>query len=188
MPRKSAAVAAETARSILRTATELFAAEGFGQVALDQVAGAAGVTRGAVYHHYRNKYGLFTAVAADCQAAVAKAVVGAAGEQADPVTSLRNGCHGFLDAITTGAAARILLVEAPAVLGWQQWRALDAEHSVVHLRDALAEAGVELELLDATTAQLSGAMNEAALWLIEEPDQTAAAHQVLDRLIDSVLG
>lgn len=187
MPRASAADAAQTAQTILDSATDLLAVRGFASVSLDDVAGTAGVTRGAVYHHYRSKAGLFRAVASRLQTEVAEAVVAAAeGAGADPREQLRAGCHAFLDAITAAPAARVLLIDAPAVFGWEQWRELDAENSVVHLREALADVGVPSGLLDATAAQLSGAMNEAALWIAQQPrgaEARDAAHQVLDRVL-----
>ena len=64
--------------------------------------------------------------------------------QADPAKT-----QGLLDAITTESAARILLAEAPTVLGWCQWRRMDSENSVVHLRDALEATGVAPHLLEA---------------------------------------
>lgn len=192
MPRASAADAAQTARTILASATDLLAARGFAAVSLDDVAGAAGVTRGAVYHHYQNKAGLFRAVAARLQSEVADAVVAAAeGAGVDPHAQLRAGCHAFLDAITAAPAVRVLLIDAPAVFGWEQWRRLDEENSVVHLREALSDVGVPAGLLDATAAQLSGAMNEAALWIAQQPQGSEArdaAHQVLDRVLAAAVG
>jgi AcrR family transcriptional regulator len=187
LPRASAADAAQTARTILASATDLLAARGFAAVSLDDVAGAAGVTRGAVYHHYQSKAGLFRAVAARLQSEVAEAVVAAAESAGtDPRAQLRAGCHAFLDAITAAPAVRVLLIDAPAVFGWEQWRRLDAENSVVHLREALSDVGVPAALLDATAAQLSGAMNEAALWIAQQPrgaEARDAAHRVLDRVL-----
>lgn len=188
MPRASAAAAAQTAQNILNAATELFTDNGFATVSIDDVAIRAGVTRGAVYHHYGNKPGLFAATAEHLQAKVARTVVTeaeAAGE--DAADQLRAGCHAFLDAITSETAARILLAEAPAVLGWAQWRQMDSENSVVHLREALDSAGTPAHLLEAVTAQLSGAMNEAALWIAENdtPERRDAAHEALDRLIEA---
>ena len=192
MPRASAEAAARTAQQILDAATGLFAAEGFAGVALDEVARAAGVTRGAVYHHYRNKAGLFAAVAARLQAQVASAVVEAAERSgADAAAQLRAGSHAFLDAITAAPAVRVLLIEAPAVVGWEEWRRLDAENSGARLREALAACGVGEGLLDALTAQLSGAMNEAALWIAGHDDPAAArrtGHAALDRLLAAVVG
>ncbi|MGC0144180.1 MULTISPECIES: helix-turn-helix domain-containing protein [unclassified Pseudactinotalea] len=189
MARASAAVAAETARTLLRVATESFASEGYAAVSLEDVARSAGVTRGAVYHHYRSKAGLFGAVAAALQADVAAAVVAAAEQSGtEPGAQLRAGSHAFLDAITAAPVGQILLIDAPAVMGWAQWRALDAEHSGAHLREVLHSVGVAPELLDATAAQLSGAMNEAALWLAQHPGDDAAraaAGRVLDRLLEA---
>jgi AcrR family transcriptional regulator len=192
VPRATAAAAARTARQVLDSATELFAARGFAEVAVDDVARAAGVTRGAVYHHYGTKEGLFRAVASRLQEDVARAVVDAAERAgADPRAQLRAGCHAFLDAITAAPAVRVLLVDAPAVVGWDQWRRLDSENSVVHLREALEAVGVDADLLDAATAQLSGAMNEAALWIAQQDDGAEArrrAHRVLGRLLAAELG
>ncbi|EOM76067.1 TetR family transcriptional regulator [Rhodococcus rhodnii] len=190
MPRTSAAVAARTAQQVLESAADLFASHGFAAVSLDDVARAAGVTRGAVYHHYRNKAGLFGAVVAHLQRRVAAAVVAAAEAAGDdPHAQLAAGSHAFLDAITAATAARVLLVEAPPVVGWDEWRRLDAENSGAHLRDALITAGVDDDLVDALSAQLSGAMNEAALWIAAHPDDAAArdrAHAALDRLLAAV--
>jgi len=190
--RASAADAARTARDVLDAATDLFARRGYADVSLEDVAQAAGVTRGAVYHHFRSRAGLLGAVVGRLQADVADAVVAAAeavGE--DPREQLRAGCHAFLDAITTGPALRVLLVDAPAELGWAQWRGLDAENGVVHLREALARSGVPQTTLDAMTAALSGAMNEAALWVAEHPgadgDAREAARAVIDRLLAAAL-
>lgn len=191
MPRASAAAAAQTAEEILRSAIRLLAERGFAEVSIDEVARDAGVTRGAVYHHYANRLGLFTAVAGALQAEVARSVVSAAESAGDaPEPQLRAGCHAFLDAITSASTARTLLVDAPSVIGWSTWRAQDAQNSAAELRLALAKVGVEAELVDPTTAQLSGAMNDAALWISEQPDRAAAreaAHRVLDRLIDAIL-
>ena len=195
MARASAAVAAQTARDVLDAGTELFTSRGFAEVSLEDVAQRAGVTRGAVYHHYRSKAGLLRAAAARLQADVAAAVVAAAEQEETASAQLRAGCHAFLEAITAAPAVRILLIDAPAVLGWTQWRELDAQSSAPHLREALAAAGVAEELLDAMTAHLSGAMNEAALWVAEQSrtgpqagdEARAAAHRTLDQLLDAVL-
>lgn len=191
MPRASAEAAAETARTILATATRQFADRGFTAVSLDDVAEAAGVTRGAVYHHFRNKKALFAAVAAARQIEVGNAVVAAAEAAGDdPANQLAAGSHAFVDAITDGPAARILLIDGPSVIGWEEWRRLDEASSVVHLRDALTAVGVDDDLVDALTAQLSGAMNEAALWLAQRPgddDARARTHQALNRLLAAIV-
>ena len=189
MPRSSAADAARTAERILQSAATLFATCGYAHVCLDDVAQDAGVTRGAIYHHYLNKKGLFGAVAARLQGQVAAAVVAAAeGAASSPSSQLRAGSHAFLDTITSRSFVRILLVDAPAVVGWQEWRRLDDENSVTHLREALRDVHVAEALVDATAAQLSGAMNEAALWIAQHDDPEAAraeAHAALDQLLNA---
>lgn len=189
MPRATAAEAAETARRILAVATVHFAEHGYAAASVDDIARIAEVTRGAVYHHYSSKPGLFRAVAAAQQRMIADTVVTATAG-ADPATALRDGSHAFLDAITGGAAARLLLVEGPAVLSWDEWRSMDAQGSETHLREGLAAAGVAPHLLDATTSALSGAMNELALRLSERTADAAErshAHEVLDRLLDAAV-
>lgn len=189
MPRASTADAARTAERILQSASTLFATRGYAHVSLDDVAQDAGVTRGAIYHHYLNKRGLFGAVAARLQAQVAAAVVAAAeGAPSSPSSQLRAGSHAFLDTITSSSFVRILLVDAPAVVGWQEWRRLDDENSVTHLREALRNVHVTEALVDATAAHLSGAMNEAALWIAQHDDPEAAraeAHAALDQLLNA---
>lgn len=188
MPRATAADAAETARRILEVAGEHFVAYGYTAASVDEIARAADVTRGAVYHHYASKLGLFTSVVTQMQQEVAQAVVDAATD-AGPLDALKRGSHAFVEAITTGGRARVVLVDAPAALGWEAWRRMDAEASGVHLQDALVGIGVPDAARAATAALLNGAMNEAALWLAERPDDhdaRDAVHAALDRMLDAV--
>lgn len=188
MPRASAADAAETARRILEVATSHFADRGFASASVDEIARTAGVTRGAVYHHYASKTGLFSAVAAAQQRGIADAIATATA-RSRPAYALRDGSHAFLDAITREDAARILLVDGPAVLSWDDWRRMDAAGPEAELRAGLADAGVSAALVDAMTAALSGAMNELALWLSRHQADTgalAAAHEALDGLLDGI--
>lgn len=190
MPRSSAADAALTAQRILDSAEGLFAGRGYGAVSLDGVAAEAGVTRGAVYHHYGNKKGLFQAVAAAMHMKIADAVDREARRAGvDPRVQLRAGSHAFLEAITSAHAVQVLLIDAPAV-DWEEWRRLDAEHSGSLLRQVLREVGVVPEDIEAVAVQLSGAMNEAALWVAHHQDSQAAleqAHAVLDLMLDAAL-
>lgn len=189
MPRASAADAALTFDAILDAATVAFIRSGFAGASVDQIARAAGVTRGAVYHHFTDKLGLFAAVVRAGHERVAAFVVARADEQADdPRAALRAGCHAFVDGIADDPAARLLLVDGPAVLGWSQWRALDASASMKELRDAV-EAVIGDDDAEAMTHLLSGAMNEGVLWLGEaggNADARAAVFRSLDRMIDAL--
>lgn len=188
MPRASAEDAAATAQRILEVATAHFAAHGYAASSADDIARAAGVTRGAVYHHYRSKPGLFAAVATAQQRMIGEAVA-MATEGMDAGTALSAGSHAFLDAITQGAAVRVLLVDGPTVLSWDEWRLADADGPEAELRIGLAEAGIAPALRGALAAALSGAMNELALWLSQRPDDAGSreqAHHALDLLLASV--
>ena len=187
MPRASAADAARTAETVLNRAAELFGARGYAEVSLGDIAQNAGVTRGAVYH--RDKEGLFRAVVQRLQERVAETVVAAAdAADPDPRARLRAGCHAFLDAVTDDVALRVLLVDAASVIGPHEWRRFDQENSERHLREAIAAIGGDEELIDATTALLSGAMNEGAMWVALADDRVAAsahAHRALDALLST---
>jgi AcrR family transcriptional regulator len=188
MPRASAADAAATARRVLDVASAHFAEHGYAAASVDDIARAADVTRGAVYHHYTSKPLLFAAVAAAEQQLVADAIL-AATENSQPDSALHDGSHAFLDAITRGEAARVLLVDGPTVLSWDDWRRFDAAGPAATLREGLAEAGITPALQGALTAALSGAMNELALWLSERQTDAAAraqAHDALDLLLAAV--
>ena len=100
MPRASKEQAATTAETILAIAGDLFSTEGFAAVSLDDVATRAAVTRGAVYHHYGSKAGLFRAVVERAQAHVAEQVEGATVGVTDPWESLERGCRAFMEAST----------------------------------------------------------------------------------------
>ncbi|GAB7192626.1 TetR/AcrR family transcriptional regulator [Kineococcus sp. NUM-3379] len=178
---------------MLATARELFATRGYAAVGLEEVAAAAGVTRGAVYHHYASRLGVFEAVLADVQRTVAAAVEQAAAQESDPWRALEAGCRAFLTASSTAGARRIVLVDAPAVLGWDVWRRHDAENSARLLTGAMRELAAAGRLTvrspDAAAALLSGALNEAALWTAAAEDPAAAlaeAGEVLTRLVTAL--
>jgi AcrR family transcriptional regulator len=136
-------------------------------VGLEEVAAEAGVTRGAVYHHFRSKKALFEAVLAQVQAGVALAIEEAA--VGEPWEQLERGCRAFLAVSVAPEVRRILLVDAPAVLGWETWREHDAAGTRL-LEEGLAAVGQG----PAVAALLNGAMNEAALWIAAADDPSEA--------------
>jgi AcrR family transcriptional regulator len=167
-----------TAATILQTAKAAFAEQGFNAVGLEDVAASAGVTRGAVYHHFSSKAGLFRAVHAQTQCDVGRAVDRATAGIDDPWEALEMGCRAFLAASVRSDARQIMLVDAPAVLGWDAWRAEDASNSGQLLFDVLTEldrTGVlHVPSVPACHSLLTGAMNEAALWIAAAADPDAA--------------
>ncbi|MDK0521452.1 TetR/AcrR family transcriptional regulator [Streptomyces sp. ML-6] len=177
---------AATRRALLDEGRRRFAADGYHHVVLAEVARATGVTKGAAYHHFDSKAGLFRAVVAEVQQELGERVAAAAERYEDLWEQLRAGCRAFLAAGTDPAVRQILLVDAPTVLGWDEWRTMDEESSARHLTEALAalaEAGIIADQpVEPLARLLSGAMNEAALWIARGGDPQAA-EQALDRLL-----
>lgn len=151
------------------------------------------MTRGAVYHHFGSKRGLFGAVLERVQQQVGERVASAASRAPDRWGGLLAGCHAFLGASSDPRVQRIMLIDAPAVLGWQRWRELDEANSGRLLGQALDEledeGSIEAGLATPMAQLLSGAMNEGVLWIAQSPDPERAqqaARTALDRLLDSV--
>ncbi|GAB3831711.1 TetR/AcrR family transcriptional regulator [Kribbella italica] len=169
----------ERTRSVLLDVSRrLFAARGYAGVGLADLVGEAGVTKGALYHHFEGgKSDLFRAVVEQVHEEIGTTVAAAADAESDPWDQLTAGCRAFLVAATDPAVRRILLIDGPAVLGWREWRAIDDAQSASHLVESLellVETGVIAQQPVVPLARLlSGAMNEAALWLAETDDPGA---------------
>jgi AcrR family transcriptional regulator len=167
---------AETRDSLLRESRRLFAAHGYGAVGLAEIVAAAGVTKGALYHHFDGKAELFRAVLTEVQQEVAERVAATADAEEEPWERLTAGCRAFLTVATDPEIQRIMLVDGPAVLGWNEWRALDEAASARHLAEALGDlidrGVIAAQPVAPLTRLLSGAMNEAALWLATSTDAT----------------
>ena len=167
---------AETRGQLLAAARQLFAERGFAETGTPDIVAAAGVTRGALYHHFADKTALFAAVVEAEHAAVAESIE-AAGDAMpeDPVAALLAGGDAFFAAMRDEGRRRILLVDAPAVLGRAALDEIDARHGletlVCGLRDAM-EAGAIKRLPVEPLAQLFGALfDRAALAPVERQEE-----------------
>jgi AcrR family transcriptional regulator len=131
-----------TRQRLVAAARGLFAERGYAGVGTEQIVQAAGVTRGALYHQFRDKADLFAAVAESIQAEIAHRIT--AGAQADgatdPTAALHAGVRRFLEVCADPAVERIILLDAPAVLGWQAWRDLADRYGLGLLQHALQAA------------------------------------------------
>jgi AcrR family transcriptional regulator len=189
MPSTRAEQRAQTRRALMAESRRLFADQGYSAVGLSEIVAAAGVTKGALYHHFASKAELFEAVLAEVQQEVAGQVAASADRESDLWEQLVTGCRTFLSASTAPEIQRIMLIDGPAVLGWSRWRELDEAGSGRHLEEALSAliaAGVIApQPVAPLTRLLSGAMNEAALWLADSPapDDLAATQAALSRML-----
>ncbi len=184
---------AATTRRLLQVGREVFAEQGYAGASTEEIVRRAGVTRGALYHHFADKQALFAAVLADVQRDVAHRIEEAADQESGRWGQLRAGCRAFLAASLDPHVQRIMLLDAPAVLGWEAWRRLDAEHAMRLLREGLdalvAEGGISPQPVEPLTHLLSGAMNEAALWIARSPrteQALAEATVALDHLLEGL--
>lgn len=156
-----------TRAALLAAARDLFAEQGFVATGREQIAERAGVTRGALYHHFGSKEQLFRTVVEQLEEELGAQVMVAAARSDDAAEQLRLGCMAFLDACLDPAVRRVVLIEAPVVLGWDQWREIDAQHGlllVTHALEAVVASGQMAPVAVEPLAHLLlGALNEAAM-------------------------
>lgn len=173
-----------TREALVTAARALFAARGYGAVGTEEIARAAGVTRGALYHQFRDKMELFDAVVVAVEDDVTKRIVaGALAAAATPAAALRAGARAFLEVCTEPEVERILLLDAPGVLGWARWREIGQVHGLGVITDVLQAAIDAGEIPRQPVRPLAhivlGALNEAALVVARAEDRDAEREAML---------
>ncbi len=179
-----------TRQALLAAARRRFGTVGFAGTSLDEVAADAGVTKGALYHHFRSKEHLFLEVYDELEEELSARGTEAASSGTDSVDALRRGFAAFLDLALDPAVRRIALLDAPSVLGWEAWREAGAQHRFGLLAAGLQWAMLAGEIDDQPAAPLAhvllGALHEGALFIAGAEDREAARRdvgQILDRLL-----
>jgi AcrR family transcriptional regulator len=168
LPRRSQEERREaTSEALLAAGRKLFGARGYAGVSSAALAAAAGLTTGAIYHHFEDKAALFRAVFESVEAELAASVRQEAAGPGDPLIRVEKGALAFLEAAREPLVRRIVLVDGPSVLGWERWRHIDEKHHLRPLKAALIvamRAGlVERRDPDSLARLLMGALTEAAL-------------------------
>ncbi len=160
-----------TTNNLIMIARQHFSAYGYENTSLEAIAADAKMTRGAVYHHFKNKKNLFKAVLAQVQHEVGLNVEKEAETSEDLWEQLILGCVGFVEAATLESNKRILLIEAPNVLEWLQWKKMDDENSVLLLEEQLLTVQQKGLLIDfdihMIAHMISGALNDLSISLAE---------------------
>jgi AcrR family transcriptional regulator len=170
-----------TRAALVRAARELFGEEGYAGTSIDDIVARAGVTKGALYHHFDGKEGVFRAVFEQVQREVSdQAVVEFLGP--DSWQALLRGCALWVDAHLDHSVRRIVLQDARAVLGWDEARAIENRFGAVALRGALRKAMhagvIRKEPLRPLALLLIGALGEGCLYIAEADDPVAARGEV----------
>ena len=183
-----------TREKIVETALRLFAEVGYGAVSIETVLQECEISRGALYHHYASKEVLFEAVLEAAEMRVATALTKAARNARNPLDGLRAGCKAWLRLAATDAVIRrVVLIDAPSVVGWEKWREIDSRYGLGLLKSGLAhvaESGrMPKEMITVYAHILLAVLTEVALMLARSNDAKTvrqgqeAVEQVLSRLV-----
>jgi AcrR family transcriptional regulator len=184
-----------TREQLIAIATRLFAERGYEGASIEAVLHESGVSRGALYHHFRGKEALFEAVLQGVYSETGRKTVAASAGAPSPMAALRAGCVEWVRLAGDPVVQQIALIDAPAVLGWQRWRELDEASGFGLVRagiQAVAEqADLRPELIDPFAHMLLGALNEIALFVARADDPAAATRAgeaAVDELLQRLLG
>lgn len=193
MTRTQAERSETTRKQLLAVARDLFAEHGFEKTTLDLVAERAGVTKGALYHHFRNKRELFQAVFESLEVELCDAVVSAAVAAGDDVwEGLRSGVRAFLEAALDPACQRIVMLEGPTVLGWETWREIDERYGYGLTKASLEAAMTAGVLTNRPVEPLArlflAAISEAAIQIARAPDTEAEMEEMYSALMATLEG
>lgn len=184
-----------TRAGLIEAARALFAERGYAGVGTEEIVRSAGVTRGALYHHFEGKRELFEAVYEQIEVELAERIAaGALASNAkSPLEAMRAGSEMFLAACAEPAVQQIVLLDGPSVLGWDRWREIAAEHGLglieASLQAAIDAGGIEPQPIRPLAHVLMGALDEAAMLVAraENPDaMRAEVGRTLDSLLDGL--
>jgi AcrR family transcriptional regulator len=171
-----------TREALLAAARELFGTRGYAETSLEAIAEAAGVTKGALYHHFTGKAQLFQLVFEDVKRELSSRLASVL-QAADPWEGLVAACRTYIETHTDPAVQRIVLLDARSVLSHEAWRDVDSQWGAVMFRAAFRRAinrGVVVELPLTTLAMIvTGALAEACLLVANSDDPTSARADAL---------
>ena len=184
-----------TRAHLVDVATRLFTERGYDGTSIEAVLADSGVSRGSLYHHFRGKDALFWAVLEGVAARVGQQLADAERDAPDPVAALRIWCLAWIRLAGDQVFQQIVLIDAPAVLGWQRWREIDEEANLGWIRAALtyaAEAGgIERRHVDVFAHIMLAAVNEVAMMIARAGDPAAAltaGESAVAEFLDRLLG
>ena len=185
MPQRQQDRSKATRAALIATARRLFAEHGYAAVPAEQIVAEAGLTRGALHHHFRDKHGLFEAVFIELEGELGAEIRAAMTASAtDPVV---DALDTFLTACERPEVVQIGLTDAPAVLGWQTWRRIEQEHGLGLLVDFLRMARDRGELvtdaIEVLAKLMLSALIEAALVIANAEDRATARRQAQEALL-----
>jgi AcrR family transcriptional regulator len=175
-----------TRAALVASARALFAERGYAAVGTEEIVARAGVTRGALYHHFGDKKDLMRAVLHDLSRELAKASATAALKETDQWRQILAAVDAFLDACTDPAVQRIMMTDAPSVLGWDEWREIDTQYGLglvkASLENAIETGLIARQPVDPLAHLFVGALDEAAMYISRAEDPQAARREMGDSI------
>jgi AcrR family transcriptional regulator len=193
-PGKRAAQGRATRGQLIQVATRLFAEHGYEGTSIEAVLTAAGVSRGALYHHFAGKEALFEAVVAAVSDQVTLELTEVIRDCADPVEALRTAALAWISLAADPVIQRVVLVDAPSVLGWERWRDMDHGRTLGALQamlQAVSDGGrLPAELVSPFSHMILAALDEIALVVARSTDSTTAVAEgrmAVEALIERLL-
>ena len=175
----------QTTAALVSAARDLFAADGYAATSLDAVVERAGVTKGALYHHFAGKRELFAAVFAAEQRKLAEVVAAAYATEQDPWLAFEAGCRAFVEACQEPGVQRIFLLDAQVALGWETVRRIESgslDMMVLGIERALEAGRIESAHPRQLAHLLFGAICESAMVVARASDQERALRDAVDEL------
>lgn len=184
---------ASTRRALLDAARSLFAEKGYHGTAAEEIVRRAGVTRGALYHHFEDKKDLFRAVVDEMEDEIDEEIEEAERAATSLPEAVMAGYRAFIDAVLDPEMRRTFFLDGPSVLGWE-WREIDARHAVGKIEEGLeallAEGLMEPQPVKPLARLINGALLEAAFFVAVSEDPEAARDEVwgaMERLLGGLM-
>jgi len=178
---KQAERRAATTEAILKAGRRLFGERGFAATTIDDIADAAQVAKGAVYHHFATKEAVFEAVFDSVSRDLVADIERATRSERDVLAAMVAGTQHYFAACAKGPTCQIILRDGPAVLGWERWREIDAQHFGGKIPRAIAaamDAGlIARQPVEPLARLLLGAVTEAAVACAGRPDVLKAGNE-----------
>lgn len=192
---RKAQQAEATRASLVSVGRELFASRGWADTSIEEVVQRTGMTKGALYHHFKDKRDLFQEVFVQVERELTDRVNAAASDLPDALGKLSAACHAYLDACMDPEVQRIVVLDAPSVLTWNLYCEIDEENAIKALTErleAVRAAGFEFgEPVDSLAHLLIGTLTMGARVIARADDRAAARQHVgatLDRVLEGLVG
>ena len=182
-----------TRTALVAAARELFAEHGYAGIGTEEIVKRAGVTRGALYHHFAGKEDLLRAVLHDLARELAEASATAALAETDQWRQILAAVDAFLDACVDPAIQQIMMTDAPSVLGWEEWREIDMQYGLglvrASLENAMETGLIPRQPVDPLSHLIVGALDEAAMYIARAADAGEARREMgesIERMLEGL--